>query len=336
MIISSDCIEGKIPPNIEGTVFGNGVGRQRYGEHVYGHWFEGDGHVTSFCYKEGKVRVRNKFVDQRRYKENAAANKIVSRGPWTNVNGGVFGNAFRLSKTNPSNTSVIHHGGKLFALCEAGAPVEMGDDLSTIGERTFGDLVGSDGKACTFSAHYKIDPATGTVFNHGMVYGKDSSMSLFSWNKNLEMQKITTVPLEPNTIQFVHDSCFSKKYSTFFFDSFKADKKGLLSVLLGYKPLGYAFEEHIGEGTRVVVLNRENGTIVADMKIEDTHTYHFVTGVDRIGDDGEELLDVYFFRYMDRTGLEEFLRSVYTRTLPDAASATLWKYTFDVTHKKLM
>lgn len=66
---------------------------------------------------------------------------------------------------NPSNTSVVHHGGKLLSLCESGLPFEISkDDLSTVGAYDFG------GKLDTaMTAHPKLDPRTGEL--HMIGYG---------------------------------------------------------------------------------------------------------------------------------------------------------------------
>jgi carotenoid cleavage dioxygenase len=63
-----------------------------------------------------------------------------------------------------TNTNVIEHGGRVYALVEAGAPpVELTHDLETVAPTDFdGTLPGS------FTAHPKRDPATGEL--HAVVY----------------------------------------------------------------------------------------------------------------------------------------------------------------------
>jgi carotenoid cleavage dioxygenase len=69
---------------------------------------------------------------------------------------------------NTANTNIILHGGKLLALMEGAKPVVMGPrDLETLGEHDY------DGKVTTtFSAHPKVDHATGELVNIGaMIHG---------------------------------------------------------------------------------------------------------------------------------------------------------------------
>jgi carotenoid cleavage dioxygenase-like enzyme len=67
-----------------------------------------------------------------------ANSSIMTRGAWTQSEGGLLGNLFKLP-TNPANTSAVWWAGKLLALCEGGMPVEVDPDtLQTKGEVDFG------------------------------------------------------------------------------------------------------------------------------------------------------------------------------------------------------
>ena len=58
---------------------------------------------------------------------------------------------------NQSNVSPIYHAGRLLTSGEVGFPYEIDpDDLSTVGVHDFGG-----GLNTSFTAHSKIDPATG-------------------------------------------------------------------------------------------------------------------------------------------------------------------------------
>ncbi|MTD57617.1 carotenoid oxygenase family protein [Amycolatopsis pithecellobii] len=64
---------------------------------------------------------------------------------------------------NTSNTSVIHHGGKILSLVENGFPWEISEELESVGPWDF------HGKLKTaMTAHPKLDPATGDLYIFGV------------------------------------------------------------------------------------------------------------------------------------------------------------------------
>ena len=121
-------------------------------------WFNGDGMVTRFVFKDGDVGLKQRWARTPKFeKERAAGHALFGsyRNPLTDdpsVEGEIRGTA---------NTNVMVHGGKLLALKEDSPPVLMdADTLETIdGAYDFGGRMTSE----TFTAHPKIDPKTGNM-----------------------------------------------------------------------------------------------------------------------------------------------------------------------------
>ena len=85
--------------------------------------------------------------------------------------GGVLANILR-QPANVANTSIILEGERLLALWEGGPPNDLDrNTLDTIGLETFG------GGVKAFSAHPKLDPATGELFNFGIDYGARTTLT---------------------------------------------------------------------------------------------------------------------------------------------------------------
>lgn len=98
--------------------------------------------ATKVVFKDGRVFAQNRFVSTGVWDPNAPEGQgsAGARRGWTPRPGGWLKNAFRLPG-NPVNTSVMVKGGKLYALCEGGKPVEMDPvTLETLGERDLGGL----------------------------------------------------------------------------------------------------------------------------------------------------------------------------------------------------
>ncbi len=154
-------VEGDIPEDLAGVFYRNGpepLYPTREGEH---HWFDGDGMVYVFHIEGGRVSMRNRWVRTEKFEMERAAGKRLF---------GLFGNPMTADpvtqgkRYNTGNTNVILHGGKLLALMEGAPPVVLGPrDLETLGEEHYGGKI-----TTTFSAHPKVDNATGELINIGM------------------------------------------------------------------------------------------------------------------------------------------------------------------------
>jgi carotenoid cleavage dioxygenase len=116
------------------------------------HWFTGDGMLHGIELSGGRARYRNRWV--RTPTARTALGEAVPEGTggetWDFRTGGV------------ANTSVVRHAGRILALVEVGLPTQVSSDLSTLGPFDFdGRLAGN------FTAHPKIDPATGEMLFFG-------------------------------------------------------------------------------------------------------------------------------------------------------------------------
>jgi carotenoid cleavage dioxygenase-like enzyme len=139
-------VRGALPPTLDGLYVRNGSNPINAPS---SHWFFGDGMVHGIRLEKGKAAwYRNRQVDTPLYQTGSG------------FGGGPPGGA-----SNQSNVSTVWHGGQLLTSGEVGFPFRLStDDLSTIGVHDYnGALTGS------FTAHPKIDPATGRM--HAFGYG---------------------------------------------------------------------------------------------------------------------------------------------------------------------
>ncbi len=140
-------VRGAIPSALGGRYIRNGANPSR-GQSP--HWFLGDGMLHSVRLGDGRAMAyRNRWV--------RTAQLAGELGPPA---GG----------RNASNVSLIQHGARLLSSGEVGLPFEiLPEDLSTLGTYDFsGKLTQS------FTAHPKIDPATGHLHFFGYwFFGED-------------------------------------------------------------------------------------------------------------------------------------------------------------------
>ena len=151
-------IRGRLPDELNGTFYRNGPDPQfpPHPDDAY-HPFDGDGMIYAFTLGNGRASLRNRWVRTPKFVAERAAGRRLY---------GVFGNPrFNDPAADPNgydtaNTHIWPHAGRLFALMEGRPPTEIDpDSLETIGYEHF------DGKtAGPFTAHPKLDPATGELF----------------------------------------------------------------------------------------------------------------------------------------------------------------------------
>ena len=101
-----------------------------------------------------------------------------------------------------ANTNAVFHAGRLFALKEDGLPHELDPDtLETRGKYRYGGKLQSH----TFTAHPKIDPATGQMLAHGYeargLATRDVALQVISRSGQLEREEFFLAPY----VSFMHD-----------------------------------------------------------------------------------------------------------------------------------
>jgi len=172
-------------------------------------FFNGDGMVSMFRVKGGKVDFKQRFAQTDKWKLENAAGKALF-GAYRNhldddpaVAGQIRGTA---------NTNVMVHAGKLYGMKED-SPCLIMDPLSleTHGYTQFDGKL----KAQTFSAHPKIDPKTGNMCNFSyMADGPMThAMSYFEISPTGEL--LFEIPFENKYLCMMHDFGVTEDYAVF-------------------------------------------------------------------------------------------------------------------------
>ena len=125
-------------------------------------FFGGDGAVTRFRIKNGKVDMKHRYVRTPKFEMEEKAGRALwgaYRNPLTDDE------STKGVRRTTANTNVLEHAGKLWALKEDSPPVAMDlNTLETEGLSDFGGKMTSD----TFTTHPKIDPKTGNLIREGV------------------------------------------------------------------------------------------------------------------------------------------------------------------------
>jgi len=131
-----------VPASLSGGVlYRNGPARFERGGEAYNHMLDGDGYCLRFEFTAGGgVQFRSRFVRTQDFNHEEAADEVVYRGTFgTMRSGGPLANALDLHQKNLANTNIMAWGGKVYALYDAGRPVELDPEtLDTLGEDDLG------------------------------------------------------------------------------------------------------------------------------------------------------------------------------------------------------
>lgn len=278
-------VEGEIPTDLNGTFFRNGPGRQKVGGKPIGHWFDGDGMVCAFSFRDGKVHFRNRYVRTPKYLKETATGEIHYRGFGTQIPGGIRRNIGRL-QGNPANTNTILHGGHLLALYEGGRPYALAPStLDTIGEFTYD---GRLKKTNTFSAHPKVHQRTGDMINFcpGSTgigrNGLKMCINIFKINRVGELVDKGRIPID--NFPFAHDMALSDRYAIFFVNSILFG--GMGNVFLGRNTIADQVTFDHAIPMQIAVVDLDTMTEVRRFETDPGAIIHFGNAYE----DGDELV----------------------------------------------
>lgn len=306
-------IDGAVPAWLRGTLFRNGSGRNELGGQWFAHWFDGDGMISAVRFDKGGVRFANRYVRTDNYRDETQAGRILHRGFGKMRPGGVLANVFR-SPANISNTSVLMQGGRLLSLWEGGPPFSLDPKtLDTQGIETFGGAV----KA--FSAHPKVDPRTGEIFNFGIDYGRKTTLTVYRIDKS-GVQRFDPIVLPDPVMN--HDFVLTQHHLVFCLGPILVQS---VRMILGLKSFDGALQWDGGRPTRILIVPRDGKAAPRWIETDPFFQFHFANGYEE--SDGTLVLDLA--RYPDFATIGEALRSYWKSDWPANGMARLTRLRID-------
>ena len=246
-----DCeVTGKIPTDLNGAFYRVGPDAQ-YPMNPRNIPFDGEGHVSMFRIKDGRVHYKSRFVRNDRFLAQEKAGRILFpmyRNPAMD-DPSVKG----LSRST-ANTHIINHRNYLLALKEDSPPSALNLlTLETVAPTyTFDDQLPSR----TFTAHPKLDSQTGNMVAFGYEsegHGSDiATMFEFTPQGKLVWSAKVQVPY----VGMLHDFAVTENYIVFYvipmtIDQAQMDAGGIHWSWDNSKPTYFGFVRRGGDGKDV-------------------------------------------------------------------------------------
>lgn len=261
-----------LPDFLRGTYYLNGPARFGFHDLAYQHWLDGDGMISALHFEKDCIHFRNRYIRSRKYVEEQNAGHPLFR---------TFGTTFAGSRLNragnglesPVNVSIFPYSERLLAFGEQGLPWELAPvTLETRGQFTFHGRLND---ASPFSAHPKFDPDTREIFNFGVFFSAQAPRLYFYCFGPEGFRYRKPVPLDYPCS--VHDFSVSQHYAIFYLSPYLLDAAGLphdnstVMDSLRWEP---------DLGSRLVILSRQSGELVASVPIGHRYCLHLVNSFD--------------------------------------------------------
>ena len=305
-------LSGKLPTGLRGSLYRNGPGRLERGGQRVGHWFDGDGAILAVHFTDEGARGVYRYVKTVGYQEEEQKNRFIYGGYGMTPSGNLW-ERFTKPLKNAANTSVLALPDKLLALWEGEPPYRL--DLNTLETRGLDDLSGLT-KKTPYSAHPKIDPETGDIFNFGQVLAGTPQLMLYRSDRTGKIIQRNSIPLDG--ICLVHDFVLAGQYLIFVIPPLRLN---LLPVLFQLKPFSECFQwQPQKTPTQILIIDRQTLTLVNRIETEPWFQWHFSNGY--VEEDGTVVVD--FARYPDFQ-TNQYLKEVATGKTQTLATSTLWR-----------
>jgi len=240
-------VRGRIPLELEGTLYRNGPGRFELGGARKRHLLDGDGMIQAFDFAQGRVRYRNRFVRTRKYQAEQDAGRFVMPTWTTRAPGGMVRNVGNKIRSQAGVTVTLKND-CLYAFDEVGLPYGLDPDtLETWGERQ----VGPAGMHIDYKAHTKTDGRSGQWLLLGVEHGPRTWLDLVvrdRYGRQLSHQRVASP--RPS---YIHDWFFTERHVVILLHPVELSLPRFLSGLASFTD---SLQWRPQKGNMVVVLDR--------------------------------------------------------------------------------
>jgi len=265
-------VEGDLPEWLTGVLIRNGPGAFGFGGTEVDHWFDGLAMCTRFGFPgDGGVTYRNRFLRTDAYERARRGESVggFATGE-TTLRERLAGVLFDEPYDN-ANVIVERVGDDYLALTETPRWVRIDPDtLDTLGHVQYDGPAPSGHLAC---AHVRRDPETGAVVNVETEFGRTCRYHVYEMTGPRSRRHVVSIPTDRPS--YVHSFALTPRYVVL--AAFPFDVAPLSFLKPGRQgPFVDAFEWRPDAGTRLHVIDREAGAVVADPVTDPCFGFHHV------------------------------------------------------------
>ncbi|MBG1264673.1 carotenoid oxygenase family protein [Nostoc commune] len=271
-------VEGRIPKQLQGTLYRNGPGLYDRGGLRKRNLLDGDGMIQAFRIQNGKVHYRNRFVQTKKYSEEAAAGKFLYNTWGTLVPKEAGLKPLSDYPADQAGVTVFARNGKVYAFDDGTGPAwELDPDtLRTIGVSGLGL---PENSSPTFKAHSKFDAKTG----EWILFSNPSSgeyYNIVTLNPDGKLKQ------QPQTVKiprgnYMHDFFVTENYVIFNLHPVEIDVQ---KIALGESSIIDAFSWRPQQGNILLVVDRSGSTKPIQLTTEAAWMWHVLNAYEAGGE----------------------------------------------------
>ncbi|RLM63186.1 beta-carotene 15,15'-monooxygenase [Halorubrum sp. Atlit-8R] len=279
-------VTGDLPDWLRGSLIRNGPGAFSFPDgSAVDHWFDGLAMLYRFTFDPGgrtggggdAVHYRNRFLRTDAY-EAARTGEFdggFATGE-TTLRSRLAG--FLTAPYDNANIVAERVGDRYVALTES--PRGVGFEPNTLATTGPVDREGDAPSGQLSCAHFKRDPATGALVTLDTEFGRTSRYHVTAWTPSGDRRHVATVPTEKPA--YMHSFALTPRYVVVTEFPLRLDPRRFLRP--GRQaPFIEQFEWEPDRGTRIAVVDRTTGAVVAEPVTEPLFGFHHVNAFERAG-----------------------------------------------------
>jgi beta-carotene 15,15'-monooxygenase len=276
-------VTGDLPGWLRGSLIRNGPGAFSFSDgSAVDHWFDGLAMLYRFTFDPDggdgdAVHYRNRFLRTDAYE---AARTGEFEGGFatgeTTLRSRLAG--FLTAPYDNANIVAERVGDRYLALTES--PRGVAFDPNTLATTEHVDREGDAPSGQLSCAHFKRDPATGALLTVDTEFGRTSRYHVTAWTADGDRRHVATVPTERPA--YMHSFALTPRYVVLTEFPLRLDPLRFLKP--GRQPAFIEqFEWEPDRGTRIVVVDRTTGAVVAEPVTDAVFGFHHVNAFERDG-----------------------------------------------------
>ncbi|MEM6704021.1 MAG: carotenoid oxygenase family protein [Acidobacteriota bacterium] len=243
-------VEGTVPKDLDGTLFRVAPGQSENHGVVLQHLFDGDAFLSGFGFRDGKVSLTARFLETPQRREELDAGRMLYSEFGTAPPPSPDGVKPGLRGKNQPSVNVVPWDGRLLGLSEGGHPTAI--DRDTFAYQGPWDFHGTLPSYIPFTAHPKVDPATGEAYGFGVMQGPALTLHVFRMEPDGKLTELHAVP--QGGYFMIHDMLLSENHFAFIIPPVRFELAELFS---GKGSPADALQYFESEPTKILVLRRD-------------------------------------------------------------------------------
>jgi carotenoid cleavage dioxygenase-like enzyme len=287
-------LHGELPPWLAGTLIRITPAQLDHARH----WFDGLAMLNTFAIGDGGVAYASRFLDSKDYRSVQEHGEPAGRGFGTDPCRSLFkrvASLFTESATDNCNVNVARLGERWIAMTETPMAIEFDrETLETVGGVEWDDHLPEH----YASAHPHHDHARNELVSYVIHFSRVSSYRPFVVRDG-ERSRRQIAKLPTGDPAYMHSFGLTDRYVILFEQPLVVNP---LKLALSKKPLIENYEWKPEQGTRFLVVDREDGSLRASVEAEAFFTFHHVNAfedggelvVDLVGYDDPSVIDALY------------------------------------------